>query len=31
MVNIIAIDETAVWNDMISNTIVEKGGAHSLI
>ena len=28
--NIIAMDETAVWNDMISNTTVEKRGAHSV-
>ena len=28
--NIFAMDETAVWNDMISNTIVEKRGAHSV-
>ena len=27
--NIFAMDETAVWNDMISNTTVEKRGAHS--
>ena len=28
--NIFAMDETAVWNDMISNTTVEKRGAHSV-
>ena len=28
--NIIAKDETAVWNDMISNTTIEKHGAHSV-
>ena len=28
--NIIAMDETAVWNHMISNTTVEKRGAHSV-
>ena len=28
--NIIAMDETAVWNDMISNTSVEKRGAHTV-
>ena len=28
--NIIAMDETAIWNDMISNTTVEKSGAHSV-
>lgn len=28
--NIIAMDETAIWNDMISNTTVEKRGAHSV-
>ena len=27
--NIFAMDETAVWNDMTSNTTVEKRGAHS--
>ena len=25
--NIIAMDETAVWNDMVSNTTVEKTGS----
>lgn len=29
--NIFAMDETAVWNDMISNTTVEKRGAHSVV
>ena len=28
--NIFAMDETAVWNDMISDTTVEKRGAHSV-
>lgn len=28
--NIFAMDETAVWNDMISNTTVEKRVAHSV-
>lgn len=28
--NIIAIDETAIWNNMISNTTIEKRGAHSV-
>ena len=28
--NTFARDETAVWNDMISNTTVEKRGAHSV-
>ena len=28
--NIFAMDETAVWNDMISNTTGEKRGAHSV-
>lgn len=28
--NIFVMDETAVWNDMISNTTVEKRGAHSV-
>ena len=28
--NIIAMDETAIWNDMISETTVEKRGAHTV-
>ena len=28
--NIFAMDETAVWNGMVSNTTVEKRGAHSV-
>ena len=28
--NIFAVNETAVWNDVISNTTVEKRGAHSV-
>ena len=28
--NIFAMDETAVWNDMMSNTTVEKRSAHSV-
>ena len=28
--NIIAMDETAVWNDMISNTTVEETGAQTV-
>ena len=28
--NIFAMDETAVWNDMISNTTVEKHGAYTV-
>ena len=28
--NIIAMDEMAVWNGMISNTTVEKRGVHSV-
>ena len=30
MEHIIAMDETAVWNDMIANTTVEKRGAHTV-
>ena len=30
MEDIIAMDETAVWNDMIANTTVEKRGAHTV-
>ena len=28
--NIIAMDETAIWNDMISETTLEKRGAHTV-
>ena len=28
--NIFAMVETAVWNDLISNTTLEKRGAHSV-
>ncbi len=28
--NIFAMDETAIWSDMVSNTTVEKRGAHSV-
>ena len=28
--NIIAMDETAIWNDTISNTTVEKRGANTV-
>lgn len=29
MKNILAMDETVIWNDMISNSTVEKRGAHA--
>ena len=28
--DILAMDETAVWNDMISNTTIEKRGEHTV-